>query len=137
MSNNKDIKKGNIYYADLPMTFGSEQGGYRPVLIIQNDIGNKYSPTTLVAPFTSNINKKNLPTHVIFDAKSYSLKRDSKAMFEQVRVLDKSLLKEFIANIDDAKMAEVNNAIEISFGLSPAWYIIKIFFKFLKSYWQK
>ena len=121
MSNNKDIKKGNIYYADLTNYFGSEQGGYRPVLVVQNDIGNKYSPTTLVAPLTSNKAKKNYPTHVMFEAKSYSLKKDSIALLEQIRVIDKNLLGDFVTGIDEEKMFEVNNAIIISFGLQAAY----------------
>ena len=121
MSRNKEIKKGNIYYADLTNYFGSEQGGYRPVIVIQNDIGNKYSPTTLVAPLTSNKNKKNIPTHVMFEAENYRLKKDSIALLEQIRVIDKNLLGDFVTGIDEEKMYEVNNAIIISFGLQSAY----------------
>jgi len=116
--NNKDIKKGNVYYANLAHYYGSEQGGYRPVLIIQNDVGNKYSQTTLVAPLTSKIAKKKLPTHVHLEAGNYGLKKDSIALLEQVRVIDKNLLGDFVTSIDYEKMIEVNNAIAVSFDIA-------------------
>ena len=111
------VKRGDIYYADLSPVVGSEQGGVRPVLIIQNDIGNKYSPTVIAAAITSQINKAKMPTHIELAAKDYGLNKDSVILLEQIRTIDKRRLREKIGRIDDGLMASVNNALSISFGL--------------------
>ena len=97
---------------------GSEQGGIRPVLIIQNDIGNKFSPTVIATAITSQINKAKMPTHIELDAKSYGLPKDSVVLAEQIRTIDKKRLKEKIGHVDDDLMLKVNEALEISFGLN-------------------
>ena len=112
------VKRGDIYYADLSPVIGSEQGGVRPVLVVQNDVGNRYSPTVIAAAITSQINKAKLPTHIEIDARDYGLSRDSVVLLEQVRTIDKKRLKEKIGHLDDGMMASVNEALEISFGLS-------------------
>ena len=111
------VKRGDIYYADLSPVVGSEQGGIRPVLVIQNDIGNKYSPTVIAAAITSQINKAKMPTHIELAAKDYGLNKDSVILLEQIRKIDKRILREKIGRIDDGLMASVNNALSISFGL--------------------
>lgn len=111
-----DFKRGELYYADLSPVVGSEQGGVRPVLIIQNDIGNKYSPTVIVAAITSQINKAKLPTHIELSSSIYGLPKDSVVLLEQVRTLDKRRLKERIGELDDIKMRRVDNALLISLG---------------------
>ena len=111
------VKRGDIYYADLSPVVGSEQGGIRPVLVIQNDIGNKYSPTVIAAAITSQINKAKMPTHIELAAKDYGLNKDSVILLEQIRTSDKRRLREKIGRIDDGLMASVNNALSISFGL--------------------
>ena len=112
------IKRGDMFYADLSPVIGSEQGGIRPVLIIQNDTGNKYSPTVIAAAITSQTGKNKLPTHIEIGSKDNGLKADSVVLTEQIRTIDKSRLKEKIGHIDDNKiMSRVNNAIGISFGL--------------------
>ncbi len=111
------MKRGDIYYADLSPVVGSEQGGIRPVLVIQNDIGNKYSPTVIAAAITSQINKAKMPTHIELAAKDYGLNKDSVILLEQIRTIDKRRLREKIGRIDDRLMASVNNALSISFGL--------------------
>ena len=111
------VKRGDIYYADLSPVVGSEQGGIRPVLVIQNDIGNKYSPTVIAAAITSQINKAKKPTHIELAAKDYGLNKDSVILLEQIRTIDKRRLREKIGRIDDRLMASVNNALSISFGL--------------------
>ena len=111
------VKRGVIYYADLSPVVGSEQGGIRPVLVIQNDIGNKYSPTVIAAAITSQINKAKMPTHIELAAKDYGLNKDSVILLEQIRTIDKRRLREKIGRIDDGLMASVNNALSISFGL--------------------
>ena len=111
------VKRGDIYYADLSPVVGSEQGGIRPVLVIQNDIGNKYSPTVIAAAITSQINKAKMPTHIELPAKDYGLNKDSVILLEQIRTIDKRRLREKIGRIDDGLMASVNNALSISFGL--------------------
>ena len=111
------VKRGDIYYADLSPVVGSEQGGIRPVLVIQNDIGNKYSPTVIAAAVTSQINKAKMPTHIELAAKDYGLNKDSVILLEQIRTIDKRRLREKIGRIDDRLMASVNNALSISFGL--------------------
>ncbi len=112
------IKRGDIYYADLSPVVGSEQGGVRPVLIIQNDVGNKYSPTVIATAITSQINKAKMPTHIELDANEYGLPKDSVVLAEQIRTIDKRRLKEKIGHLDEERMTRVNEALEISFGLS-------------------
>lgn len=111
-----EIKRGDIFYADLSPVIGSEQGGVRPVLIIQNDIGNKYSPTVIVAAVTSQINKAKIPTHIELDAKTYLLPKDSVLLLEQIRTIDKRRLKDKITSLSTEKMKQVNRAILISLG---------------------
>ena len=111
------VKRGDIYYADLSPVVGSEQGGIRPVLVIQNDIGNKYSPTVIAAAITSQINKAKMPTHIELAAKDYGLNKDSVILLEQIRTIAKRRLREKIGRIVDGLMASVNNALSISFGL--------------------
>lgn len=111
------IKRGDIFYADLSPVIGSEQGGVRPVLIIQNDIGNKYSPTVIAAAITSQINKAKLPTHIEIAASEYGLTKDSVILLEQIRTIDKKRLREKIGKLDDDLMVKVNDALGISFGL--------------------
>ena len=113
------IRRGDIYYADLSPVVGSEQGGIRPVLIVQNDVGNKHSPTVIAAAITSRIHKNKLPTHIEVDAQSYGLARDSIVLLEQVRTLDKRRLREHMGRVDDRVMRQVDNAIAVSFGLNP------------------
>ena len=112
------IKRGDIYYADLSPVIGSEQGGVRPVLIVQNDIGNKYSPTVIAAAITSQINKAKLPTHIEISAQDYGLQKDSVILLEQIRTIDKKRLREKIGHLDDELMEKVNEALSISFGLA-------------------
>ena len=112
------IKRGDMFYADLSPVVGSEQGGIRPVLIIQNDLGNKYSPTVIAAAITSQKNKTNLPTHIEIDSKNNGLKSNSVVLAEQIRTIDKSRLKEKIGHIEDQKvMNKINSALGVSFGL--------------------
>ena len=111
------VKRGDIYYADLSPVIGSEQGGIRPVLVVQNDIGNKYSPTVIAAAITSQINKAKLPTHIEANAQKYGLSKDSVILLEQVRTIDKKRLKEKIGRLDDELMEKVNEALSVSFGL--------------------
>jgi mRNA interferase MazF len=111
------IRRGDIYFADLSPVIGSEQGGTRPVLIIQNDIGNQYSPTTIVAAITSSIEKPKLPTHVEMPAGSGGLEKNSVILLEQIRTIDKSRLMEKVSSLDGDMMARVNQAVEISLGL--------------------
>ena len=110
------IKRGEIYFADLSPVVGSEQGGIRPVLIIQNDVGNKYSPTVIVAAITSQLSKAKIPTHVELSAEEYSLPKDSVVLLEQIRTIDKRRLKEKICEIDLQKMKKINISILISLG---------------------
>jgi len=111
------VIRGDIYYADLSPVIGSEQGGVRPVLIIQNDVGNKYSPTVICAAITSQINKAKLPTHIEIDTVQSTLVKDSVILLEQVRTIDKKRLREKICRLDDELMRRVNRAITISMGL--------------------
>ncbi len=112
------IKRGELYYADLSPVVGSEQGGVRPVLVVQNDVGNKYSPTVIAAAVTSKINKAKLPTHIELPSSQYGLARDSVILLEQIRTLDKRRLKERIGELNDATMSKVDQAILISLGFS-------------------
>lgn len=111
------VKRGDIYYADLSPVVGSEQGGLRPVLIIQNDIGNRYSPTVIAAAITSRMSKTHLPTHIDVFADRVGLAKDSVILLEQIRTLDKRRLREKMGHLDEGLMNEVNTAIAISFGL--------------------
>ncbi len=111
------IKRGDIFYADLSPVVGSEQGGIRPVIIIQNDVGNRHSPTVICAAITSKMNKAKLPTHVEIDAKKYQLVKNSVILLEQVRTIDKQRLRDFICHVDKKMIAKVEEALKISFGL--------------------
>ena len=117
VNTNLDIKRGYLDYADLSPVVGSEQGGVRPVLIIQNDIGNKYSPTVIVAAITSQINKAKLPTHIEISAHEYGLNKDSVILLEQIRTIDKKRLREKIGCLDKNMMLKVDNSLQISLGL--------------------
>ena len=112
------VRRGDIYYADLSPVVGSEQGGVRPVLIVQNDIGNKHSPTVIAAAITSQINKARLPTHIELSAQSYGLSKDSVVLLEQIRTIDKKRLKERMGRVDDGVMNKIDAAIAVSFGLT-------------------
>lgn len=111
------VKRGDIFYADLSPVVGSEQGGMRPVLIVQNDTGNKHSPTVIAAAITSQVGKARLPTHIELTGQSCGLSRDSVILLEQIRTIDKSRLREKMGRLDDPLMNEVDNAIAVSFGL--------------------
>lgn len=111
------VHRGDIYYADLSPVIGSEQGGIRPVLIVQNDVGNKYSPTVIAAAITSQTGKTRLPTHIKLNAEKCGLAKDSVVLLEQIRTLDKKRLKERMGALDDGAMGKVNEALSISFGL--------------------
>ena len=111
------VKRGDIYYADLSPGVGSEQGGIRPVLIIQNDVGNKYSPTVIAAAITSRINKAKMPTHIELPAQDFGLSKDSVILTEQIRTLDKKRLREKIGKLDKELMIKVDEALSVSFGL--------------------
>lgn len=112
------VKRGDIFYADLSPVVGSEQGGIRPVLIVQNDVGNKYSPTVIAAAITSRINKAKMPTHIELSANEYGLNKDSVILLEQIRTIDKRRLREKIGKLDNEAMNCVNDALYISFGLA-------------------
>ena len=111
------VRRGDIYYADLSPVVGSEQGGMRPVLIVQNDTGNKHSPTVIAAAITSQVGKARLPTHIELSGQSCGLSRDSVILLEQIRTIDKSRLRERMGRLDEPLMTEVDNAIAVSFGL--------------------
>jgi mRNA interferase MazF len=111
------VKRGDVFFADLSPVIGSEQGGTRPVLIIQNDIGNRFSPTVIIAAITAQIQKAKLPTHVEIDAKKYGFERDSVILLEQLRTIDKSRLTDRITQLDAKLMQEVDIALGISLGL--------------------
>ncbi len=113
----KQVKRGDIYFADLSPVVGSEQGGIRPVLIVQNDVGNRYSPTVIAAAITSQVNKSKMPTHIEINAKSFGLTKDSVILMEQIRTLDKKRLKEKMGTLDDGFMNQVDHALAVSFGL--------------------
>ncbi|MBQ3417355.1 MAG: type II toxin-antitoxin system PemK/MazF family toxin [Ruminococcus sp.] len=112
-----NIKRGDIYYADLSPVVGSEQGGVRPVLIVQNDVGNRYSPTVIAAAITSRQTKANLPTHIPIKAKNTGLLTDSVVLLEQIRTIDKRRLREKMGSVGEGSMQEINQAISVSFGL--------------------
>ncbi|MEK4689743.1 type II toxin-antitoxin system endoribonuclease NdoA [Bacillus sp. FSL W8-1202] len=111
------VKRGDVYFADLSPVVGSEQGGVRPVLVIQNDIGNRFSPTAIVAAITAQIQKAKLPTHVEIDAKRYGFERDSVILLEQIRTIDKQRLTDKITHLDDEMMYKVDEALQISLAL--------------------
>ena len=111
------VKRGDVYFADLSPVVGSEQGGVRPVLIIQNDIGNRFSPTVIIAAITAQIQKAKLPTHVEIDYKRYGFERDSVILLEQIRTIDKPRLTDKITHLDDEMMDKVDEALQISLGL--------------------
>ena len=112
------IRRGELYYADLSPVVGSEQGGIRPILIVQNDTGNKYSPTIIAAAITSQLNKAKLPTHIDLPAKEYGLSKNSVILLEQIRTLDKRRLKERIGELPKDTMSKVNTALLISLGFN-------------------
>lgn len=120
------IKRGDIFYADLRPVVGSEQGGIRPVLIVQNDTGNKHSPTVICAAITSKMNKAKLPTHVELDSNRYGIVKDSVILLEQVRTIDKSRLKEKVCHLDQNVLRRVDKALVISLSLDT--YFKHIFF---------
>ena len=111
-----EIRRGEVYYADLSPVVGSEQGGVRPIVVLQNNVGNKYSPTIIVAAITSQLSKAKIPTHIELPASDYYLPKDSVVLLEQSRTIDKTRLKEKITAIDGQKMEEINRAILISLG---------------------
>lgn len=111
------VKRGDIFYADLSPVVGSEQGGTRPVLIVQNDMGNRHSPTVIAAAITSQTNKVKLPTHIELAGKSVGLTKDSVVLLEQIRTIDKRRLREHMGRLDESMMNRVDNAIAVSFGL--------------------
>jgi mRNA interferase MazF len=111
------VKRGDVFFADLSPVVGSEQGGVRPVLVIQNDIGNRFSPTIVVAAITAQIQKAKLPTHVEISAQSYGFDRDSVILLEQIRTIDKQRLTDKITHLDDEMMVNVDEALQISLGL--------------------
>ena len=112
------VKKGDLYFADLSPVVGSEQGGVRPVLVVQNDVGNKYSPTIIVAAVTSQTGKAKLPTHIEIDASAYGIEKDSVILLEQLRTIDKRRLKDKVCHLDSAMLDKVNHALEISLELT-------------------
>lgn len=114
------MKRGDIYYADLSPVVGSEQGGVRPVLIVQNDVGNRYSPTVIAAAITSQTEKSKLPTHIELDSKNCGLSKDSVVLLEQIRTIDKRRLREKMGTLDASSMSQVNKALSISFGLGKS-----------------
>ena len=111
------VKRGDIYYADLSPVVGSEQGGTRPVLIVQNDTGNRHSPTVIAAAITSRTGKAKLPTHIELSGRTVGLNRDSVILLEQIRTLDKRRLREHMGRLNEEQMSRVDNAIAVSFGL--------------------
>ena len=111
------MKRGDVFYADLRPVVGSEQGGVRPVLIIQNNVGNKYSPTVICAAITSKLNKAKLPTHIELEAKKYGLLKDSVILLEQLRTIDKQRLKDKVCHLDEEIMKQVNTSLLISLEL--------------------
>ena len=115
-----NVRRGDIYFADLSPVVGSEQGGTRPVLIVQNNVGNKYSPTVIAAAITSQVNKARLPTHIELSGSSFGLTRDSVILLEQIRTIDKRRLREKMGRLDEAAMEKVDEALAVSFGIGGA-----------------
>ena len=113
-----DIIRGDIYYADLSPVVGSEQGGVRPVLVIQNNVGNKFSPTVIIAAITSQLTKAKLPTHIELNKDKYNLQKDSVVLLEQIRTLDKKRLKDKVCSIDEITMRQVDVAMMVSLGIT-------------------
>lgn len=113
-----NVKRGDVYYADLSPVVGSEQGGIRPVLVLQNNVGNKYSPTIIISAITSQINKSKLPTHIEINATDFGLSKDSVVLLEQIRTIDKKRLREKIGHLNEDVMHLVNDALQISFGMA-------------------
>lgn len=113
-----EVNRGDIFYADLSPVVGSEQGGIRPVLVVQNDVGNKYSPTIIIAAITSQLNKAKLPTHIELSKEKYNLPKDSVVLLEQLRTLDKRRLKEHLSSVDKTTMQRVDLAMMISLGIT-------------------
>ena len=111
------IKRGDIFYADLSPVIGSEQGGIRPVLIVQNDVGNRHSPTIICAAITSRMNKAKLPTHIELDARKYQIVKNSVVLLEQIRTIDKLRLKDYVCHLDREIMNKIDEALKISFSL--------------------
>ena len=111
------MRRGDVYYADLRPVIGSEQGGIRPVLIIQNDVGNKHSPTVICAAITSKMNKAKLPTHIELNARLYDMDKDSVVLLEQLRTIDKKRLKDRVCHLDNEIMQKINRALKISLEL--------------------
>ena len=125
------VKRGDIYFADLSPVVGSEQGGVRPVLIVQNDVGNKHSPTVIAAAITSRLGKTKLPTHIDINAEKVGLERDSVVLLEQIRTIDKRRLGEKMGHLNDEVMGEVNAALNVSFGLNGTLRVqLRIKFRF-------
>lgn len=115
------VKRGDIFYADLSPVVGSEQGGMRPVLVVQNNIGNHYSPTIIVAAITAKIQKGKMPTHIELSAKEYEIERDSVVLLEQIRTIDKQRLREKVTHLDNNMMTKIDEALRISVGLSKTY----------------
>lgn len=113
------LKRGDIFFAELNPVQGSEQGGVRPVLVVQNDVGNNYSPTTIILPITSKMTKAKLPTHVALSRRESGLSRDSVVLAEQIRTIDKVRLQQKVATLNEMTMSRINNAMEISMGIAP------------------
>ena len=111
------VKRGDIYYADLSPVIGSEQGGVRPILVIQNDVGNRHSPTVICAAITSKMNKAKLPTHVELDARKYQIVKNSVVLLEQIRTIDKQRLLDHVCHLDKEIMRKIDEALKISFSL--------------------
>ena len=111
------VRRGDIYYADLSPVVGSEQGGIRPVLVIQNNIGNRHSPTIICAAITSKMNKAKLPTHIEISTRDYNIVKNSVILLEQIRTIDKQRLKEYVCHIDSSRMKKVDEAICVSLNL--------------------
>ena len=120
MDNIGNVRRGEIYYADLSPVVGSEQGGMRPVLIVQNDVGNRYSPTVIAAAITSQLGKARLPTHIELEAQSFGLSKHSVVLLEQIRTLDKKRLREKMGRLDEGIMHKVDSAIAVSMGLNTS-----------------
>lgn len=115
------VKRGDIFYADLSPVVGSEQGGMRPVLVIQNNVGNHYSPTVIVAAITAKIQKGKMPTHIEVSSDEYGLERDSVVLLEQIRTIDKQRLREKVTHLDTSLMNKIDDALRISIGLSKKY----------------